>query len=556
MVLLIEDRVQTHGIALGNVTVSESDRPDEWNVIISDDMNYEKMKLRVDGKEITFDRQKMYMSYDMNVMIPAYVFNDVFKCAFNTYTEDNIVLQKGSSVASLHADSDYVSVGEQQVYVPQAYVNKDGIAYINSLVLENILGYSSNWDSKENVLVLVDNKASESILPSSYNYRNVGRINPIKNQGKMSTCWAFAAISAVETSIMPKEDYRLSVDNMVNNNGYAVTMNDGGDYTRSIAYLTSWKGPVLDSDDEYGDGICNTEAKPVKHVQEVQLIESKNLEAIKKAVFLYGGVESSLYTSMSDTDATSIYYNNATNSYCYIGTLRPNHDIVIVGWDDNYSKDNFSAGLEGDGAFICMNSWGSDFGDDGLFYVSYYDSNIGIHNVVYTGIEDTDNYDNIYQSDICGWVGQLGYEEDNAYFSNVYEAKGDEMLEATGFYATGKNTSYEIYVVEDFIDESSFDNMVFQQSGVFGNAGYYTVNLKNPVQMQAGKKYAVVVKIKTPDSVHPIAIEYCAGRATRKVILSDGEGYISLTGKSWEHVEESKSCNICLKMYTSNVGDN
>ena len=101
-------------------------------------------------------------------------------------------------------------------------------------------------------------------------------------------------------------------------------------------------------------------------------------------------------------------------SYCYIGTKKPNHDVVIIGWDDNYSKDNFSVSLEGNGAFICVNSWGDRFGDDGLFYVSYYDSNIGIHNVVYTRVEDNDNYDNIYQSDLCGWVGQLGYECDTA----------------------------------------------------------------------------------------------------------------------------------------------
>ena len=60
---------------------------------------------------------------------------------------------------------------------------------------------------------------------------------------------------------------------------------------------------------------------------------------------------------------------------------------MIIGWDDHYSRDNFNQPPEGDGAFICANSWGGEFGDDGYFYVSYYDTNIGIHNILYSGIE-------------------------------------------------------------------------------------------------------------------------------------------------------------------------
>ena len=82
---------------------------------------------------------------------------------------------------------------------------------------------------------------------------------------------------------------------------------------------------------------------------------------------------------------------------------------MIIGWDDNYPKENFNLDIEGDGAFICKNSWGDEFGEDGCFYISYYDTYIGMHNVVYTRIDGPNNYDNIYQTDLCGWVGQLGY---------------------------------------------------------------------------------------------------------------------------------------------------
>ena len=82
--------------------------------------------------------------------------------------------------------------------------------------------------------------------------------------------------------------------------------------------------------------------------QEIQILPSKDYEAIKRAVYLEGGVQSSLYTSMRDYESKSVYYNRDTNSYCYIGTEKPNHNSVIVGWDDDYPKENFNMELEGD----------------------------------------------------------------------------------------------------------------------------------------------------------------------------------------------------------------
>ena len=206
--------------------------------------------------------------------------------------------------------------------------------------------------------------------------------------------------------------------------------------------------------------------------------------------------------------------------------------------------------LESDGAFICQNSWGENFGDDGVFYVSYYDTNIGVHNVVYTDIEDIDNYSGIYQSDLCGWVGQLGYNKETAYGANVYTAKKDEAVEAVGFYATGKNTEYEIYIVPEFKDTDSLQKGQRAASGKLENAGFYTVDLKKAINIAKGEKFAVVIKVTTPDSVHPLAIEYAGDESTLNVDLTDGEGYISSLGTSWERVEETQNCNLCIKAYT------
>ena len=350
---------------------------------------------------------------------------------------------------------------------------------------------------------------------------------------------------------MPEKNIDFSEDHMSINNNFSMTQNDGGEYTMAIAYLASWTGPVLEEDDPYGDGYSPDGLEAVVHLQEAQVLESKNYDNIKKSVFLYGGVQSSLYMEMPDSKSTSIYYDENKYSYYYIGPEKPNHDIVIIGWDDTYPASNFTIEPEGDGAFICANSWGEEFGDMGIFYVSYYDSNIGVHNVIYTGVEDTDNYDNIYQTDLCGWVGQIGYDRDYAYFSNVYTAADDESLEAVAFYAVAPDTSYEIYIVEDFVDESSFGLRRLLTKGAFSNAGYYTVDIPDKVSLRQGGRYAVVVYIQTPNAKRPVAVEYRGDAATSSVILDDGEGYISPHGDIWIRTEDTKQCNVCLKMFTN-----
>lgn len=391
-------------------------------------------------------------------------------------------------------------------------------------------------------------------LPSSYDYRKMGRAPQIGNQGSLGTCWAFASLKALESSLLPGKPLELSVDHMTMHNSFSMSQDAGGEYTMSMAYLLAWQGPVLESEDPYGDGYSPDGLKPCLHVQDIQILPAKDYEAIKQAVYRYGGVQSSLYTSMRNYQSESVYYNRTTNSYCYIGDEKPNHDSVIIGWDDNYSKDNFNMGLEGDGAFICTNSWGEDFGDQGYFYVSYYDTNIGVHNIVYTGVEPVDNYDHNYQSDLCGWVGQIGYGRDSAWFANAYTAGKGENLEAAGFYATDQNTDYEIYVARHLGEKAdqTFGQRVKMAEGRLRYAGFYTIPLDQKIILDDGEKFAIIVKITTPGTVHPVAIEYDAGDGMAEIDLSDGEGYLSFDGDKWEHVEETQRCNVCLKAYTSN----
>lgn len=389
-------------------------------------------------------------------------------------------------------------------------------------------------------------------LPARYDAREVGRMATVRSQGTLGTCWAITATSAMEAYFLPQERWVFSPDHLSLRNSFSKGQNDGGAYTMAMAYLAAWQGPVLEEDDPYGDGYSPENLAAVKHVQEIQMFKNKDYDAIKRAVYQYGAVQSAIYMDLDNAFSSSVYYNQLVYSYLYDGDETANHDVLIIGWDDDYEASQFNRNTTEKGAFICQNSWGEKFGDGGVFYVSYADRNIGNQAVAYTKMEDTDNYDHIYQTDLCGWVGQLGYGDESCFAANIYTAMGNEDLKAVGFYATGQNTEYEIYIVEDFEDEASFYKRRSLKKGALSEAGYYTIELEEPLQLQPGQRYAVVLEIHTPGSQYPVATEYMAGEATKTVDISDGEGYISHNGIIWVRSEEEHQANVCLKAYTGN----
>lgn len=542
------DDYNSQAVRQGTAAITRDNR---WGSIIAANINSKGIKLQIDGKQVDAGADNIFFDDELKLYIASDVLSDWFSCATNFYNSNHVILEKYNSRIVLSAGQKTMMCDNESKEMSSKVLMRNNHIYVPAQAVEEGLFYIYTWDVNTNTAAFANTRPDEKVFPYSYDYRAEGKMPEIKNQSTFGTCWAFASLMALETSLMPEKNIDFSEDHMSINNNFSMTQNDGGEYTMAIAYLASWTGPVLEEDDPYGDGYSPDGLEAVVHLQEAQVLESKNYDNIKKSVFLYGGVQSSLYMQMPDSKSTSIYYDENKYSYYYIGPEKPNHDIVIIGWDDTYPASNFTIEPEGDGAFICANSWGEEFGDMGIFYVSYYDSNIGVHNVIYTGVEDTDNYDNIYQTDLCGWVGQIGYDRDYAYFSNVYTAADDESLEAVAFYAVAPDTSYEIYIVEDFVDESSFGLRRLLTKGAFSNAGYYTVDIPDKVSLRQGGRYAVVVYIQTPNAKRPVAVEYRGDAATSSVILDDGEGYISPHGDIWIRTEDTKQCNVCLKMFTN-----
>lgn len=522
-----------------------------YGVKKADAVNSESVDVYVNGEKLSEPSLDIFMNERLIWLAKAGTVSRIFKCEVNKIDDHTVSLIKDGKTFTFNDSSDIVTTPDGDKLYQSALIFKKDMIALSVEAAAELFGGSFSWDEESRKIEVTVPEDKTAELPERFDLRNESRVPEARSQGNLGTCWAFAALSAIESTLLPDVSESFAVDHLSLMNGFNISQNDGGDYNIALAYMASWKGPVYERDDPYGDNVTDASLEPVRHLQEAVNIQAKDYKKIKQMVYEYGAVQSSFYSDIEIANVNSEYYNSAEASYYYNGKMPANHDIIIIGWDDHYSADNFNHRPKNDGAFICQNSWGKEFGDDGCFYVSYEDTNIGVNNMVYTKIENADNYDKIYQSDSLGWIGAIGYNEPFAYFANKYHADGLEALKAVSFYATGPDTDYEVYAVCENAPENHLTDMEFLTSGHIEEAGYYTVKI--PGSISVSGDFAVVVKMITKDSVHPVAIEYHGENHEFKADLSDGEGYISYNGKYWQRVEDNYDCNLCLKAFTDKI---
>lgn len=369
-------------------------------------------------------------------------------------------------------------------------------------------------------------------IPASYDSRNEGFNVSVKNQNPYGSCWTYATIASMESTLIRKgladasevdlSEWHLAYfathtgadklgntkDDYVKAEGGVQYMDNGGNIQMSAIALSNWKGATLESDypgnpDRNALSMATRLMKPEDawqknryYMKNCHMSPAEDRDNVKLLIMEYGAVYGSYYHD-------DYYYKEDTAAYnCDV--KGSNHAITVIGWDDNYKKENFYLQPEGDGAWLCKNSWGTTFGDEGYFYISYYDVSFhrkGGNVAAYEAEVLTEGMNNYYYS---GGVDFTNYMSVNG-IAQVYESKanpgGSEMITGTGFMTYSANIEYSVQVyknpklVNGAVEDPLSGEPVWNapETGVTGFAGYQTIDFEKPVQVDEGDLFAVVI---------------------------------------------------------------
>lgn len=450
-------------------------------------------------------------------------------------------------------------------------------------------------------------------IPAKYDSRDYGYVTPVRNQGKWGTCWAFAAIAAMESTALShgvadnKDTLDMSEYNVAymafddrtfadplggtdGDNTYTddmtAALSRGGNQTMVFRAMSKWAGMVNESDCAYPGATATRYSYDASKLQYiltgVRQINMQDRDYVKKAVMENGAA--SMYYYDSDNYANNEYYYN----YEIKST---NHAVTIVGWDDTISRDNFKSTdsdgkeyvPEGDGAWLIKNSWGSYNyrTNGGYMWISYYDLSANSGNATYYEVAKKDSYDYNYQYDGnteigYGLIGSTGADFILANkYANVFTVKkgtGTQKLDAVAFSVKDANTSYSIQIyknpalnIEDANGtitgntdnpESGTPLLDTPVTGKTTFAGYYTVNMPSTVKLDEGDTFAVVITFDDETSMDYSYIYSATAGITS--VSRNNESYYAPSGKlvdMYETYLKKYSINMCIKAFTSKVSD-
>ncbi len=372
--------------------------------------------------------------------------------------------------------------------------------------------------------------AQDAPLPKQYDLRKVNGVTPIKLQ-QGGTCWAHGTCAAIESNLLVSgtwkklgakdlpslSEYHLDWWNGFNrhkNNDLddvaksptGLTVHNGGDYRVSAAYITR------------GDGIVCAPMKPdnsadttswYKAIPELRHPEYKrfyvrdiewftlgdnleNIDVIKRRIMTEGAIGTAYCASGL---APKGFVSKDFVHYQPIGhKAKPNHAVAIVGWDDEKVSADPNQKLPQPGAWLIKNSWGTKRGDQGYYWISYYDKvccrDAEMGAASFRNVEPM-KYHHVYHHDYHGWRGTM---KEITKAANIFKATTKQDIQSLSFYTTADNVKYTATIYSKFENGKPTGERA-AQTGEFKHTGFHTIDLAKAIRVEKDETFVICVEV-------------------------------------------------------------
>ena len=418
--------------------------------------------------------------------------------------------------------------------------------------------------------------------PSSFDLRDVNGKNYVTSVKCQSggTCWAHAILACMESNLLMNGNWEKAGEKGEPNlaeyhldwwNGFNTFYNEdnpnpedglpphqGAHFRIAAAYFSRGEGAVYSeeaNDDTELD--ANWYSSPPKrfdntyqifYPNDIEIFDVgenlENINLIKNKIMTQGPFNIVFRYDPDFIDENYIHYQPPNSP------LGPNHNVAIIGWDDNKKVPS----APGNGAWLCKNSWSSSWGLDGYFWISYYDKYC-CH--PYDGNEWTAcfkqvqpmPYKRVYYHDYHGWQGD--FHLSNKTF-NAFTAVDDETLTAVSFF-TCKNNVHYIVRIFDRYENGILSEELSNTSGTIEFRGFHTVKLDQPVNLTANDQFYIYLELSNGGIPYDRTTNVWG--YTIKSISHPGESFYYENGSWHDLYYYDNTANFCIKGLISKKSD-